>query len=374
VDIALGPLPIKNDRVVLAVVRDFTERRKIQKEIEHLASFPRLNPSPLVEVDFSGKITFCNSAAAEVLKELNMEGDCAVFLPHDLNVFLDALSRKDAEQSLYREVPVKRRIFAEHISRVPGMDLVRMYMQDITERKRAEEAVEEKQIQLEAANKELESFSYSVSHDLRAPLGIIRGFSDMVLEDHAERLNDEGRKLLESIRRTTLRMDELIRALLDLSKVGRQEMHLRDINMLKLAKEVFDEILHDSSVPAPRLEIKPLPPAHGDSTLMRQVFANLLSNAVKFTRHKEAPAIEVGGWTEDKENVYCVKDNGVGFDPSYADKLFGTFQRLHTKKEFEGTGVGLSIVQRIVARHGGRVWAEGKPNEGAKFCFSLPRV
>jgi light-regulated signal transduction histidine kinase (bacteriophytochrome) len=167
-------------------------------------------------------------------------------------------------------------------------------------------------------------------------------------------------------------MDELIVALLGLSKAGRQEMHVGDVDMGKLVKEVVDEIMHGSSEQTIRLEMKMLPPAQGDVTLLRQVFANLLSNAVKFTRYKETAAIEVGGRTEDKENVYFVKDNGVGFEPEYAYKLFGTFQRLHTLQEFEGAGIGLSIVRRIITRHGGRVWAEGKPNEGATFYFSLP--
>jgi light-regulated signal transduction histidine kinase (bacteriophytochrome) len=167
-------------------------------------------------------------------------------------------------------------------------------------------------------------------------------------------------------------MDELIIALLDLSKAARREMQVRNINMEKLVKEVVDEIMHGSSEQTLRLEVRMLPPAQGDVTLIRQVFVNLLSNAVKFTRHKETALIEVGGWTEDKENVYFVKDNGVGFDPKYADKLFRTFQRLHTLREFEGTGIGLSIVQRIILRHGGRVWAEGSPNMGAIFFFSLP--
>jgi len=372
-DIALGPLPIKNDVVMLAVVRDFTERKKAQDELEHLASFPRLNPNPLIEVDFSGEITFCNVAAEAVLRELDTKEDCAVFLPNDIKAILDALRMNEGEQSLYYEITVKNRIFSEHIHLMPELNVVRFYIQDITERKKAEEALKQKTLQLEAANKELEAFSYSVSHDLRAPLRVIKGFSEIVLEEHPDRLNDEAKKLLNSIRLSALKMDELIRALFDLSKAGRQEMHMGGINLEELVKETFHEIMQGCPERTIRLEMKMLPPAQGDATLIRLVCVNLLSNAVKFTSHRETAAIEVGGWSDEKENVYFVKDNGVGFDPKYSVELFGTFRRLHTSQEFEGTGIGLSIVQRIIARHGGRVCAEGKPNEGAAFYFSLPR-
>jgi len=207
VDIALGPLPMKNDIVVLAVVRDFTERRKALKQLEHLASFPRLNPNPLIEVNFNGEITFCNVAAATVLKELDMQGDCRVFLPHGIKSILDASSREKGEQALHSEITIKNRVFSESIHVMPEINVVRMYLQDITERKLAEEALKQKTLQLEAANKELEAFSFSVSHDLRAPLRIIRGFSEAALEDHSGRLNDEGKQLLNSIHRTALRME-----------------------------------------------------------------------------------------------------------------------------------------------------------------------
>ncbi len=251
--------------------------------------------------------------------------------------------------------------------------------QEISVRKEAEERIgalnrqlNHQIAELDTANRGLDAFVYSVSHDLRAPLRIVEGLSDTVLADHSDGLDDKGKQLLNSIRQNTLRMDRLIVALLDLSKATRQEMHMGNIDMEELVKEVVAEIMHGSSEQTLRLEVKTLPPAQGDSTLIRQVFVNLLSNAVKFTRHKETAVVEVGGWTEDKEKVYFVKDNGVGFDPKYADKLFSTFQRLHPLKEFEGTGVGLSIVQRIIVRHGGRVWAKGKPNDGAIFFFSLP--
>lgn len=226
--------------------------------------------------------------------------------------------------------------------------------------------------QLENTNKELEAFSYSVSHDLRAPLRGIDGFSRVVLEDYAEKLDDEGRRYLNIIRSNTQKMGQLIDDLLLFSRLGRQELRASGIDMGKLAKAVSEEL--KLAVPERKLKfnIDALLPAQGDQAMIRQVFVNLLSNAVKFTRPKERAVIEVDGRSEGNENVYTVKDNGVGFDMQYVNKLFGVFQRLHSSEEFEGTGVGLAIVQRIIHRHGGRVWAEGKVGEGARFYFSLP--
>lgn len=250
---------------------------------------------------------------------------------------------------------------------------------DITGRRQAEEELKKLNKELEAtalkldlAYKDMESFSYSVSHDLRAPLRIIGSMSGIVLKDYYDKLDDEGRKLLNSIQGNTKKMDKLVLALLDLSKVGRQEMRIDEIDMEKEAALIAADLKAAAPERNITVTLKDLPSAYGDITLVRQVLANLLSNAVKFTRNRDVPVIEIGGRREDNENVYFVKDNGAGFDMDYANKLFGVFQRLHREKEFEGIGIGLSIVQRIVKRHGGRVWAEGRPNEGATFYFSLP--
>ncbi|MGB8216907.1 MAG: ATP-binding protein [Candidatus Methanoperedens sp.] len=243
--------------------------------------------------------------------------------------------------------------------------------QRLEERKRAENELIKRTTQLEAANKELEAFSYSVSHDLRAPLRAIDGFSRVLLEDYSNKLDSEGGRLLNIVRDNTQKMGQLIDDLLALSRLGRKQMEISEIDMAKLAKSVFDELKTTVPDRAIQLDIKALPPAHGDPSMIRQVFVNLLSNAIKFTRPNEKAVIEISGTTKGNENVYCVKDNGVGFDMQYLNKLFGVFQRLHSAEEFEGTGVGLALVQRIIYRHGGRVWAEGKVNEGATFCFTL---
>ncbi|MDO8991072.1 MAG: PAS domain S-box protein [Sideroxyarcus sp.] len=236
-----------------------------------------------------------------------------------------------------------------------------------------EQRVAARTADLEAANKELESFSYSVSHDLRSPLRAIDGFSHILLEDYAGTLDDEGKRMLKIVRDNTSRMGRLIDDILKFSRSGRTEINAAEIDMAKMAREVMGELQTGvAQVPKLQFEVGSLPPASGDHAMMRQVFVNLLSNALKFSRTRETPRIELGASIEGNETVYHVKDNGVGFDMQYADKLFGVFQRLHSVEEFEGTGIGLAIVKRIITRHGGRVWAESKINEGATIYFSLP--
>ena len=254
---------------------------------------------------------------------------------------------------------------------------------DITGRKKIEdelqqlnEALEEKvntrTEQLLLANKELETFSYSVSHDLRAPLRIINGFGQILLEDYAEKLDEQGERIIQRIMNSTRKMGLLIDNLLDFSRLGRSEMRLSDVDMNELVKEVLDELKNgDTPVPS-KLTVSHLKTAKGDGHLLKQVWINLISNAVKYSGKKEDPVIEIGTIKKENKDVYYIKDNGVGFDMKYKDKLFGVFQRLHYETEFTGTGVGLALVQRIITRHGGKVWAEAKENEGATFYFILP--
>ena len=252
-------------------------------------------------------------------------------------------------------------------------------VQDITERKQAEEAqkkLNEKlakyTAQLEATNSELSAFVYSASHVLRAPLRGISGYSRMLLEDFSGALNEEGKRLLNALGKNAMEISRYIDDLLEYSNVGRKEIEPSRIDMEELARAVvagLEPLIAGRQV---RFEVKNLPAAQGDKPMIRQVFASLLSNSVKFTRAKEAAVIEVGGRIEEGENVYYVKDNGVGFDMQYANKLFGVFQRLHGDEEFEGTGIGLAIVKRIVEKHGGQVWAESKQGEGATIYFTLP--
>jgi two-component system cell cycle sensor histidine kinase/response regulator CckA len=255
---------------------------------------------------------------------------------------------------------------------------------DISDRRKAEEEVyqlnveleqrvQRRTAQLEAANRELESFSYSVSHDLRAPLRAIDGFSQILLKDHADRLDAEGRRLLDIIRDNTGKMGQLIDDLLAFSRMGRREVKVAHLDMETLVQDVVRELQETLGDRTVQWELQPLPATQADRALMHQVWVNLLGNALKFTRPQKTAIIEVGCRSAGDEDIYYVKDNGVGFDRQYAHKLFGVFQRLHRYEEFEGTGVGLALVQRIVQRHGGRIWAEGRVNGGATFYFSLPR-
>lgn len=234
-----------------------------------------------------------------------------------------------------------------------------------------EERVRDRTSALEAANRELESFSYSVSHDLRAPLRAVSGFTRMLLEDHGAQLDQDAKRLCRVISDSARDMGRLIDDLLSLSRVGRAELHVSDVDMHGLARAVFHELCVPDQPETVRFLLDAIPGALGDASLLRQVWRNLLSNALKFSARRAQPVIRVTSTVAGGETIYIVEDNGAGFDMRYANKLFGVFQRLHSAREFEGTGVGLAIVQRIVQRHQGRIWAEASPDQGARFHFTL---
>lgn len=292
-------------------------------------------------------------------------------------VFETALMARDG-----RSIPVE---VSTRMLELQGRRMLFSLVRDITQRKLAddeirklnselEQRVRDRTARLEQANKELEAFSFSVSHDLRAPLRAIDGFSRAVVEDYGDKLDDQGRHFLEMLSDNAARMNRLIDDILSFSRMGRREIQGMRLDVAELAQEVIAELRSTVADRSIRFTVGALPQTRGDRVMIRQALVNLLSNAVKFTRPRSAPAIEVGGTRGRDENIYYVKDNGVGFDMRYADKLFGVFQRLHAEDEFEGTGIGLAIVKRIVERHGGRVWAHAQVGAGATIFFTLPEA
>jgi PAS domain S-box-containing protein len=253
-------------------------------------------------------------------------------------------------------------------------------LQDITERKLADQVIldlnkelQSRMSELASANKELEGFSYSVSHDLRAPLRAIDGYSRMLLEDFGPQAQGEARRYLDVIMGNARRMGQLIDDLLSFARMGKKSLETFSIDMNAQVQDTIAELKQQNPDRELDFRTTPLPSTQGDPAMFRQVWTNLLSNAVKYSRGRQPAIIEIGAREEPMETIYYVKDNGVGFEMEFAHKLFGIFQRLHSAKEFEGTGVGLALVQRIIQRHGGRVWADSTVGSGATFLFALPR-
>ncbi len=300
-----------------------------------------------------------------------------------------ALNAIKAEANYHREWQFRRKdgsIFPAEViaTKMPDGNLLAM-IHDITERKKIEkqihqlnaeleQRVAERTAQLQVANKELEAFSYSVSHDLRAPLRHVAGFVELLKNDAGPLLSEKSNQHLATISKSAKRMGDLIDDLLAFSRVGRVEMQKTNVDLGGLVKEILTDLQGETKGRNIVWKIDPLPEVQADRSMLRQVLINLLANAVKFTRLRNPATIEVGcGPVEDNQITIFVRDNGAGFDPKYTDKLFGVFQRLHSSSEFEGTGIGLANVQRIIQRHGGRVWAEGAVDQGATFYFLIPK-
>ncbi|TAL49463.1 MAG: PAS domain S-box protein, partial [Methylovulum sp.] len=377
----------------VVVFSDITERKLLEREREQYFKFFRLSIDPMCIADPYGCFKQVNPAFVLLTgydeSELVAKPFLDFILPEDRQKTADEMKLQVAvrpsmnfeNRYVCKDGRVVVLSWTAYYDKNDGVTYATA--RDITERKQSEEElrkyhehleelVRQRTAKLEVANKDLEGFAYSVSHDLRVPLRAIDGFSQQILKRYEDKLDSEGKRYLNIVRDNTKRMSRLIDDILAFSRMGRLGMSMSEIDMEGLAREVFEELKPGCAGRELTLAINALPLCHGDPAMLRQVWQNLLGNAIKFTQPKALALVEVGGYTEGADIIYYVKDNGAGFDMQYAEKLFGVFQRLHGIEEFDGTGIGLAIVKRIITRHGGRVWAEGTVDEGAIFYFSLP--
>jgi PAS domain S-box-containing protein len=349
----------------VTALRDRIKRKQAEAEISHLASFPEHNPMPIVEVSSEGDVIYANPSA-RLRFPLMIHGQKRKFLIDFINIV------RDSETSVaVKDVYIDENWYEETMAYVASTNTYRLYAREITLRKKFEDELKQRTVDLEASNKELEAFSYSVSHDLRAPLRSITGFSTILLEDYQSELDKEGKTYLKKISDSGELMGQLMDDLLKLSRVTRSDLNIEKLDLSDMARNIVDELRNDEPKRKVKVIIAPNMTANGDKNLLGLVLQNLLGNAWKYSSKTSEPRIEMGTVEHNGKQAYFVHDNGVGFDMTYADKLFKPFQRLHKATEFTGTGIGLATVQRIIRRHGGEVWAESKVGEGATFYFTL---
>jgi len=374
--------------------RDITEVKQVEKIRNYLATVVKQSSDAIYIHDHEGRIISWNEGAEKIYgysepEALNMKiwNIIPEFLQPESQLIADKIFAGEKIQMLQTKRITKHGKFVDVLfSAAIITDSNNQYKsiaiteRDITLQKLADERIRELNadlennvIQLEETNKELESFSYSVSHDLRSPLRAIDGNARILEEDYPDKLDEEGRTIIQKISNNVRKMENLIDDLLQFAKIGKKGLRKSVVNVEEQVRAVLSE-LNAVTTHAAVVTINPLSPAYVDKSLFNQVWTNLLSNAIKYSSKKEQPLVEIGEQIIADENVYFVRDNGAGFEMEYAEKLFGTFQRLHHVSEFEGTGIGLAIVKRIITRHGGRIWAEAKKDYGATFYFTVPPI
>jgi PAS domain S-box-containing protein len=394
IEASISQIESDGKKLYTVILRDVSERKRAEEALKEQARI--LDLAPVLIRDLGGRILFWNKGAEqmygwtaeEALEKFTHNLLKTEFPRPEEEIKARLLARGHWEGELIHTTKDGRQLviachWVLHRDEQGKAKAILEVNNDVTERKQAEseirrlneeleQRVADRTAQLQAANKELEAFSYSVSHDLRAPLRHINGFSQALLEDYAEQLDDDGKQHLNEVRSASQEMAKLIDDLLQLARVTRGEMRREEVNLSEMARSVIEELQKINGKRNVTIEIKEGLKARGDKRLLRVMLINLLGNAWKFTSHREDAEVIFGHARQNGESFYFVRDNGAGFDMTYANKLFGAFQRLHSAGEFEGTGIGLATVQRIINRHGGRVWAEGTVNEGASFYFTLP--
>ena len=384
----------KTQRILLAI-EDITERRRaehdmVSSELRYRRLFETAQDGILILNAQNGEITDVNPFLSNMLGYSKQ--DLLGKTLWEIGFFRDSAASHQAFQVLqdkgyvrYEDLPLEDKKgqpmqveFVSNVYAIDGEKVIQCNIRDITERKRAEErirllneSIKQHAAELEIANNELETFSYTVSHDLQAPLRSMNGFSQALFEDYPDKLDDQGKDYLRYIQESSNRMSQMIEDILKLSRITRSGMQKTTVNLSELAESVATELQTTDPNRFVKFSITPGIQVMGDQRLLRIVLENLLGNAWKFTSKIKKPEIEFGTTEQEGKNTYFVRDNGVGFNMSYADKLFLPFQRLHSSTEYAGTGIGLASVQRVIKRHGGRIWAEGKPDKGATFYFTL---
>lgn len=398
VEISLGAIFLDHETLIFGIAKDISERKKAEEKIkESEETYRNLFQNAQVGLFRTrisdGKILESNEQLAKMFGYDSREEFIREYVTS--HNYVDTGTRENMLKEIKEKGVVQNfearfyrkdgSIFwAKYSAKIyPDKGWIEGVAEDITEKKQAEEEirklneeleqrVRERTAQLEIANRELESFAYSVSHDLRAPLRAIDGFTEILLNKYSEKLDEEGKRICNIITKNTKKMEQLIEELLALSRIGRVEMHFSKIDIKQMIEEVYKELTTEEMRQRIDFQVGDLKDIYGDATLIKQVWMNLIGNAIKFTSKKDKPTILVRSKEEDGRVLYSVEDNGVGFNMRYADKLFKVFQRLHSEKEFPGTGVGLAIAQRIIQRHGGEVGAKGEEDKGAIFYFSIP--
>jgi PAS domain S-box-containing protein len=394
VEISLSPLETEEGLLVIGAVRDVTERKRAAEVLRQQDEYFRLlvegvKDYAIFMLDPLGYVASWNAGAERIkgyrADEIIGQHFSRFYTPEDLEQGKPEMDLRVAtaegrcEDEGWRRRKDGSRFWANVVitalrdtaGRLSGFA---KFTRDVTGRKQADDMLRQRTAELEAANKELEAFAYSVSHDLRAPLRAIDGFSRILLEEYADPLPDDAKDYLQSVRGNAQRMGRLVDDLLAFARLGRLPIKKHPLDPAPLVRQSLDELRGEQDGRRVEVILGNLPPCDAEPNLLKQVWSNLLSNAIKYTRGRELATIEVGCQVDggpSREPAYFVRDNGVGFDMRYVDKLFGVFQRLHRAEDYEGTGMGLAIVQRIINRHGGRVWAEAQPGQGATFSFTL---